>query len=1061
VTAGFRREILSYGHGMLEFVSAHASSDVLVGREADLAALRDALKRTRSAEPSTVLVGGEAGVGKTRLVEEFCRSAAADGARVLTGQSLELGEEGLPFGPFAGALRELVHRDGTAVLEGREGDFARLLPELGPAPEVPETRRGYLFELVSALFARLSEAQPLVLVLEDLHWADRSTRDLIGFLARSARLPHMLLIGTYRTDELHRGHPLRSFLAELDRVRGVQRIELDRLDRDGTAAMLAHLLGTEPEPRVVDTISERTQGNPFFIEQFAVSGDPECFDMPSSLRDLLLARVDLLPETAQRVLRVAAVGGTRFGHELLARVAGVEEADLESAMRAIVAAQLVVFDPDGGYEFRHSLVREAVHDDLLPGEHARLHARYAEAVEAEPRLVAIGRAPAEIAHHWHAAHDYPKALVAAKRAADAAGGRYAYAEQARLLERVVELWEQVPDAEQLLGASHLDLLEETGHVQIDAGDHMRALKLTKAALADLDAEAEPLRAARLLLRRGKLLYTAGTTDGAAEARAAYRLLERAPQSSERVLLLADVAYGLGGIDDDEAARIATEAMDAAAAIGDLATQVAALITYGRVCGGRVPADEALPTMAAAARQARDSGNLPNLSRALVNMSDSLFELGRYEESAAAAAEGVPYADRVGVTRTTGVFLLANHAEALMALGRWDEADARLDEAARQDPPGMLAVPWLRLRARLRLARGHEGGQPLVARSVAFLGRPFLNLENKLSLLELRILGALAANDAGLALTAARAALSESGIAEKPRYGWPLLAAAATAVDRAEAEGLTSAAVTGGEGVVGRPGSRGPGGVPTGEGDAAVTRMSAELTSRFYGSGRGSPAGVGAWRQALDGGRGLAVGLGTTDGRPASVAEAAAVSVDMRAQIRTLAAGIPVRWPADRAYAAQVAAQLSGAEADWQAAVDAWRADGQRHQLGVALLSLATAAAGSGDRATAGEALEEVSAIAGALGAAPLGEAADMLARRIGVRAPGRPAPTGTEILTVREREVLRLVAEGLSNSRIAERLYISAKTASVHVSRIIAKLEVANRVEAAAVAHRLGLLDED
>ena len=989
VTAHSGGDFLSYRHGMLEFMTAHAGSKVLVGREADLAALRDALKRTRSAEPSTMLVGGEAGVGKTRLIEEFCRSAVADGARVLTGQSLELGEEGLPFGPFAGALRELVRRDGSGVLEGRDLDFARLLPELGPSPGTPDTRRGYLFELVASLFSRLSESQPLVLVLEDLHWADRSTRDLIGFLVRSARLPHVLLIGTYRTDELHRGHPLRPFLAELDRVRGVQRVELDRLDREGTAAMLTDLLGVEPEPRTVDTISERTQGNPFFIEQFALSGDPDCCDIPDSLRDLLLTRVDQLPDAAQRVLRVAAVGGTRFGHELLVRVAGVDETELESALRLIAAAQLIVVDPDGEYEFRHALVREAVHDDLLPGEHARLHARYAEALETDPHLVAMGRAPAEIAHHWYAAHDFPRALVAAKQAADAAGRRYAYAERARLLERVLELWEQVPDAAHLLGVGHLDLLEETGHVQIDAGDHMRALKLTKAALGDLDAAAEPIRAARLLIRRGKLLYNAGTSDGGSEAREAYRLLKSAPQSPAQVLLMADVAYGLGGIDDDEAARIAEVVLAAAAEVGDVATQVAATITYGRVCGGRLPADEALPPMVAAAERARASHDLPNLARALVNTSDTLFELSRYEESAAAAAEGMPYADRVGVSRTTGAFLLANHAEALIALGRWDEADARLAEAARQDPPGTLALPWLRLRARLRLARGHEGAEPLVARALTFLGRPFVQLENRLSLLELRILEALHgealhgearhgearhAEDSATAVTAAWAAIAEPGIAAKPRYGWPLLAAAAAVADR------------------------------------------------------------------------------TAGGGPDTAA--------LRERIAATATGMPVRQSADRAYSAQVTALLSGAVPDSEAAVAAWRVDGQRYPLAVALLGLATAAAGAGDRVAAGEAIEEVAEIASALGTVPLTEAVDTLARRIGLRAFGRPTPVGTELLTAREREVLRLVAEGQSNSRIAERLYISPKTASVHVSRIIAKLEVANRVEAAAVAHRLGLLDE-
>ncbi|HEX5204118.1 MAG TPA: AAA family ATPase, partial [Actinoplanes sp.] len=252
-------------------MTAHAHSEVLVGREADLAALRDALKRARSAEPSTVLVGGEAGVGKTRLVEEFRRGLAGEPLRVLTGQCLELGEEGLPFAPFAAAVRELVRSEGMAVLDGREREFARLLPELGPPPEPGDARRGLLFESVGALLERVGGEQPVVLIIEDLHWADRATRDLIAFLVRSARVPQLLLIGTYRTDELHRGHPLRPFLAELDRVRGVQRHELGRLDREGTAEMLTQILGVEPRDATVDAVNERAQGIPFFIEQFAAA----------------------------------------------------------------------------------------------------------------------------------------------------------------------------------------------------------------------------------------------------------------------------------------------------------------------------------------------------------------------------------------------------------------------------------------------------------------------------------------------------------------------------------------------------------------------------------------------------------------------------------------------------------------------------------------------------------------------------------------------------------------------------------------------------------------------
>ncbi|MFU8873090.1 helix-turn-helix transcriptional regulator [Micromonospora sp. SL4-19] len=979
---------------MLDGVTVRAASTVLVGRQPELTGLREALGRARAGEPSTVLVGGEAGVGKTRLIEEF--GAAAE-ARVLVGQCLELGEAGLPFAPFAAALREVLRRDGPAAFAGYEAEFARLLPELarvpaGAAPTglpVSDTPRGYLFDLVADLFRRLAEERPLVLVIEDLHWADRSTRDLIGFLVRAARAARLLLVCTYRTDELHRGHPLRPFLAELDRARGVDRVELGRLDRDGTAAILADLLGAEPATRAVDDVHRRTQGNPFFIEELAAAGDPVgCAVLPETLRDLLLARVDRLPDPAQRVLRIAAAGGTRFAHQLLAEVAGLPEHELEDALRAAVAAQLVVADPDGDYEFRHALVREAVHDELLPGEHARLHARYAAAIEAQPHLVAAGRAPAEIAHHWYAAHDHPRALVAARVAACAAADRYAYAEQSRLLERVLELWELVPDAAERLGMDHLRVLEETLAAATTAGDYNRALTLTRAALAEVDPDAEPLRAARLLDQRGRLLALLGKSDGTDEVRRAYELAAGVPDGPERVRLLSDIAAHLLKIDPERAASVAAEAMAAAEAIGEdvalLPTRIAMICRTGM----KAP-DLGLAELREAEALARATGNAPALVSALVHLSDVLYELGRYAESEEAAAAGVSEARRVGISRSSGAYLLSNRAEALIALGRWDEADAACAEAARIDPPGVSGLHWLQLRAGLRLARSHPAADEAVGRALAFLARPYLWPNHRLPLRELRIEAALAADDKVEAVRAAHAALADERLGDLPREGWPVL----TAVAR-------TAALVGDAGLAG--------------------------------------------------------------------------------EVATVAAALPTRYPAERAHAAQVAAILTGTGAGavggdagagagaagggggvlsaWRAAVQAWRAAGQPYPLGRALLGLAEAAAAAGERDNVAVAVREVADIAVRLGATPLGEEAAILARRVGLRGGGRPGP---DLLTSREQEVLRLVAEGHSNSRIAERLFISPKTASVHVSRIIAKLDVSNRVEAAALAHRLGLLDRD
>ncbi|MFC7546232.1 AAA family ATPase [Plantactinospora sp. GCM10030261] len=1019
---------MSHRRGILDVVTARVSSRTFVGREADTAALRDALRRVDAGEQAAVLIGGEAGVGKSRLMEEFGAAVGGD-ADLFVGQCLELGEEGLPFAPFAAVLREVLRRHGRDALAGQDVEFARLLPELArpaagartPLADAPTTDRGYLFELVGELLARLSEGRPTVVVIEDLHWADRSTRDLIAFLIRAARPARTLLICTYRTDELHRGHPLRPFLAELDRVRGVERRELTRLDRDGTATILTDLLGAEPPALAIDTVFERAQGNPFFIEELAAAGDPAgCATMPDSLRDLLLARVERLPEAAQRVLRIAAAGGTRIAHELLATAAGLPDGDLEEALRATVAAQLVVADADGGYVFRHALVREAVHDELLPGEHARLHARYAAAIEADPQLVPAGRAPAEIAHHWHAAHDHPRALVAALAAAKAASCRYAYAEQSRLLERVLELWEQVPDAAERLGMDHVALVEEALAATWVAGDHVRALSLSRAALAEVDPATEPLRAARLLGRRGRLLAVLGKSDGTKELSEAYRLATAAEtEDPQRVRLIADLAGHLVQAGLPESDQLVAEALVAAKATGDPVTLTHAHLALAKCRDREVSPDLGLTELREAERLARQSGDPVNLVPALGNISDTLFELGRYAESARVAADGAAEARRLGVSRSTGAFLLSNRAEALLALGEWQEADEICAEAARIDVIGTLGLHWLELRARLRLARGEDGADELVARALGFLGKPYLHPQQRLPLHELRIEAALCGGDLAGAVSAARAALTDPTLPSRPRYGWPLLAAAgAVAVRAGEPELIAAVEAIAARLHVGFPAER-----------AYAAQLTALLPMAASGDGS-ARAGLVAASGPV--GSGLVADAGPAVG--------------------------------DAASATRSADSAAARVARWQVAVDAWRVDGRPYQLARAFVELAEAAAAAGDRTTVTDAVTESAEIARRLGARPLAERVAQLARRVGLRgaaagaAPGGAAVGGTELLTSREREVLRLVAEGLSNSQIAGRLFISPKTASVHVSRIIAKLDVTNRIEAAAVAHRLGLL---
>jgi len=440
---------------MIEDVVRRVSCPVLVGRAAEVARLRAALERAAAGEPAVVVVAGEAGVGKTRLVAELLHDAADGGVVALTGGCLDVGDGVLAYAPLVEALRQLarVMKPGELerVLGGARAELARLVPELGgPAPggQAAVLAPARLFELLLGVLHRLAGRGPLLLVVEDLHWADQSTRDLLGFLVRNLR-GGVALVATYRSDELHRRHPLRPFLAELDRGGQAERLELGRLGRGALGELVAGVLGHEPEPGLVAEVATRSEGNPFFAEEL-LCAHQEGTRLPSALRDLLLARVAALPEATQRVLEVAAVAGRRVDHGLLAEVAAQPPERLVGLLREAVAHHvLVVEGGSDAYAFRHALVAEAVYDDLLPVQRGPLHAAYARALERriEQRGGAAGATTAErgqLAYHWYAAHDVGRALLASVQAGQAAESAAALAEALGHYERALSCGSRRP-----------------------------------------------------------------------------------------------------------------------------------------------------------------------------------------------------------------------------------------------------------------------------------------------------------------------------------------------------------------------------------------------------------------------------------------------------------------------------------------------------------------------------------------------------------------------------------------------------------------------------------------
>ena len=1033
---------------MLDYVSAAAVSPVLVGRAEQLASLDDALATTRRGEPATVLIGGEAGVGKSRLVSEFT-ARAADGGRVLTGGCLELGASGLAFAPFTAVLRQVVRDLGVAavqdLLTGQASrELARLLPELGESARHEDEAyqgeaRARLFEQVLALFERLAEAGSLTLIIEDAHWADRSTRDLLTFLIGNQRvLRAVLIVVTFRSDELHRTHPLRALLAELARVGWVERFELPRLTRTEAAAQMAAILRREPRPALVDGVFRRSEGNPLFVEQLLGCDGGE---LPESLRDLVLANVQRLPEETGDLLRLASVGGVRLGHALLARVSGVGDDDLTRALRPAVTGNVLLADADG-YLFRHALIREAMHDDLLPGEHGRLHARYAQAIADDPSLVPAGRAAIELSHHWYSAHDMAWALVSAWQAAAEAGRALAHSEQLAMLSRVLELWDRVPDAADRIGTDHVGVLERAARVTQFTGDEDRGHALATAALAELDASAEPARVALLLERRGMVRCFADPVAGLADLREALALVGDGRHERERAKVLASLAHlqhKEGSI--AQARCTAQEALAIARATSDLAPQASALITVAMLTPRSGPGgeDAALDLLAQARAVAGQAHDHEHLIVAVIDESHLLEGAGLHERAADVARNGLAEAQQYGMSRGSGSILAINLAEPLAALGRWDEAAEVITVTfALQSGDPNRSTLW-HLTGILALARGDVArAREAAERGARMLERVPYRDQTHLPVARLQVDSLAADRQFGAALSAAKRALESYDLQASPRYAWPLLIAAV----RVAAE------------VAGQPA-------------AARAADDAEAAVALLRDARAEAAKMDA------------AGPVQAAHRLTFQAEAGRAEHAVTAHSD---AGPPQAGPS----------QAGPSQAElWLAVATAWDELSEPYPQAIALLRAAEAAlAQHGDRAAAERTLRRAAGIAARLRAAPLLADITLLARRARISLDGDgPAPAdpagaaatpaaasaastaasaastavaaaGRLGLTPREFEVLRLVAAGRSNGAIAAELFISAKTVSVHVSNILAKLGTASRGEAAALAHRLRLFDD-
>ncbi|OJY52520.1 LuxR family transcriptional regulator [Pseudonocardia sp. 73-21] len=977
----------------------------LVGRRHEVSALGSALDRARAGRPTGVLLSGDAGVGKSRLVTETSARASGSGFTVLVGRCLDSAAT-LPYLPFTEIVGRLAAT--RPELVAAHPELRRLLPSHRAAPDpVPEDRElGQLrvFDAVLSVLDELTASSPALLVIEDLHWADRSSRDLLVFLLSRLTTQRLVVLATYRTDDLHRRHPLRPVLSELVRLPAVERVDLAALGPDDALDLVRRLAdGTLPEP-LLRRVAQRSEGNAFFAEEL-VSASSD--GLPHGLAEVLMARVEALEPATQQVLRIASVSGRRVRHDRLAAVSGLPDAELEQALRDAVTHHVLVPEAGDGdvYSFRHALLREAVYHELLPGERSRLHAGYAEHLAAhadEPG------AAAKLAHHAMAGHDLPRALAASVRAAQEANDREAPAEMLLQAERALDLWNVVPDAEAVAGVDQATLTRWAAWGASATGDPDRGMALGRRALELTDEHRDPVLASAIGRRYAmRLMELSGHEQETVDvARHALSLVVDGPPTSDVAWCHAVIARALIRVDrwDDareaaEAALLVTKALpdEDLAAVGATAD---ALVTVARIDEWEQRPELARQRWAEAQPLARRSGNLGVELRAHFNIGMSLLDDGKLAAASAEFATGEARAAETGITWSGyGLDIRVAHVVALFLHGDWDEAEAAAElageavsvsVASRLTAAGLLtAVARGRLEYAARRAAELYDSQPADEQVVLLLG----------------VAGAEAAlwrGDAAEAGLWVQEALDGLDAIYAHQLGGIMLAALGIAAHAQQAaEGSVDAArallavaeETAAKGMP-RAGTLGP------EGRSWLVRARAELT-RLTGPDPG------AWTEVVD-----AFAYETGEGCCPNGYRQAYGRV-RRAEARLATAPAP---------------HTTASHAELTAAVT--------------------------------EDLRPALATAQHLGAAPLEAAVRAMARRAGVRLDEAvpPRAAAPDVLTPRERSVLGLVAGGRTNRQVGAELFISEKTVSVHLSRVMAKLGASSRTEAVSIAYARGLL---
>ena len=963
----------------------------LIGREPVLSALGEALGGVADAG-SVVLVRGEVGIGKTRLLEEFAARVGEE-AHVIRGGCVE----GVSYAPWTEALRRLLSTADVAAADELprrvRSQVARLLPHLSldevDAAGLDESGGQHLlFEAVVELLTHVASRTRLILVIDDLHWVDPASSELLRYVANNLGRAPILLVVTYRAED---AAAERDLIAQLARL-ATRQIALTPLEEDSTAEMAEILLGPDASRADIRRIAHDADGNPLFVEElvaaFGTTG------VPQTVRDLMLARFNLLDEPSRHLVQTAAVIGATAPQAWLAVAGGLDADATRRAARAAVDRGLLIAGGDGAsYHFRHALLRQAVLDELLPDERVALHAAIAAALTTHPSVAVGVDRVAELARHWDAARDAASALRWLVAAAEQAEQSFAFEAAFGDYERALGWWESVDDAPAVAGIDHAALLLDAADAAGLAGHIGRAADL---AWSGLD-EAYALDASRGVEAAGRVYPLLWEADRAAElfefsTTTLLPVLDRVDPVARARFLVSRVEHLVAYGTPAEFREPAAQMMAALRGVNDPVLEARAYLVSAWCYEAYGDFELVEAEYERAAEIARNANAPSMLALVLYNHAAFRAYVPDLPGSVKLLDEVDALVERFGLRR----YLVVSRCQRSLALCmQGDLAGAAAAMASIDDVFTEGFDTWARATGRAYV--DHTAG----------------NTEAVLRGLRPDTVGAAAPKDSDLVIETEmlRAdALAWNGDVDGARH----------AVDSGEAAvAAEHFRETYWHGRLAMVGARV-------EADSAAAATAEQSIGAIEVAGARIAEIVAAWETAV-----------AQLGRSSPLLDAYTLGIDAEVgRLRREDAGA-------RAHRAAEAFALIGLP--YYATYFRWRE--------------AEAMLDAGDRPPAAELLKRARAAATSHGFAGLDTAIVTLARlhqlRIG---PARTTIDGDEALSVRELEVLRLVAIGKSNPDIAETLFISRRTAAAHVSSILRKLDATSRVEAVSEAHRRAIV---